>query len=481
MASRRVSAGSVILKACGSGNLGLSRLPGSGLRAPVSSYACRALDSWQAPLGNRIPSIAVMMVMRTSRVIAVVAGCVLAAGCGPGAAVSATANGTSSPGSARPAPGSAPASSASAAARCGKPASLPAGAAVQAWRLGVIRFVSLGEGLALTAPRIECEVPLGDGRGTDVYFQAQPVRLATTSDAGRHWVTSGTQLPAAPQSTVLEQVAAVDGARTWVVSGAGKLLVTGNAGATWSAQPLLAPVVAAASAGGWLWALSCPPVTSNSCRPDVERMKLPTGTWTATRPGSLASLLEPQLDVLSATAAVVVLQGSHPGLASTADGGARWTVRAAPAGPENMCHGDGDSRLFTAAGLRDWWLLCTGGAAAGSSTKALMRSADAGQTWTVAASVPSLSAPARPGSLARQDAVTIAAGSPELLWLATPNTVTESTDGGVTWSQSLFNPQGTFGQFDVQSSSHAWLLAPDAGLWHTTNGTNWRPVGSPAA
>jgi len=109
-----------------------------------------------------------------------------------------------------------------------------------------------------------------------------------------------------------------------------------------------------------------------------------------------------------------------------------------------------------------------------------MRSVDAGHTWTVAAWVPSLSAPARPGSLARQDAVTIAAGSPEVLWLATPNTVTESTDGGVTWSQPLVNPQGTFGQFDAQSSTHAWLLAPDAGLWHTTDGTTWRPVGGTA-
>jgi hypothetical protein len=71
-----------------------------------------------------------------------------------------------------------------------------------------------------------------------------------------------------------------------------------------------------------------------------------------------------------------------------------------------MCYGDGGSRLFTAAGPRDWWLLCTG--------------------------------------------------------------------------QSLFSPQGTFGQFDVQSSTHAWLLAPDAGLWHTTDGTTWRPVGGTA-
>ena len=406
--------------------------------------------------------------------MAIVAGCLLAAGCGPGPGVSAAISGTPGHGSARPAAVTAPTSSAP--ARCGNPASLPAGAAVQAWRLGAIRFVSPDKGLALTASRIECDVPVGGG-GTDVYFQAQPVRLAATSDAGRHWVTSGAELPAAPQSTAPEQVAAVDGARTWVVTDTGTLLVTGNAGASWSAQSLPTPVVAAASAGGWLWALSCPPVTSNSCRPDVERMKLPAGTWTAAHPGLPVSELEPQLDVLSAAASVVVVPGTRLALASTADGGTRWAVRAAPPGPQNMCRGDGGSALFTAADPRDWWLLCTGGAAAGSSTKALMRSVDAGRTWTIAASVPSLSVPVRPGSLARQDAAAIAAGSPEVLWLATANTVTESTDGGMTWSQSLFNPQGTFGQFSVQSSTNAWLLAPDAGLWHTTDGTTWRPVG----
>jgi hypothetical protein len=420
--------------------------------------------------------------MKAQPLIGIFAGCALTVGCGS-VAVSATADGTSAAGSARPtasAPvgsASAPASRAGAAARCRKPASLPAGAAVQAWRLGAIRFVSASKGLALTAPQIECDVPLGHGRGTDVYFRPQPVRLATTSDGGRHWVTSGTELPAAPPSTELEQVAAVDGDRTWVVSLTGTLLVTGNAGATWAVQPLSAPVLAAGSAGGWLWALICPPVTSNSCRPDVERMRLPAGTWVASRPASSTSL-EPQLDVLSATAAVVVLQGIRPGLAGTTDGGARWTVRAAPAGPENMCRDP--SPLFTAAGLRNWWLLCTGGAAAGSSTKTLMRSVNAGQTWTVAASVPSLSAPIRPGSLPRQDAAAIAAGSAEEVWLATQNTVTESTDGGVTWKQDLSNPQSTSGQFDVLSSTQAWLLAPDAGLWNTADGTTWHSVGGAA-
>jgi hypothetical protein len=351
---------------------------------------------------------------------------------------------------------------------------------VQAWRLGAIRFVSPDDGVALTAPQVECDVPLGDSRGTDVYFQAQPVRLATTRDGGKDWVTSGAEIPAAQQSGALGQVAAVDGARTWVVSDTGRLLVTGDAGTTWVALPVPSPVVAAASAGGWLWALSCPPVNGNFCRPDVERMRLAGGSWTATLPGAATSLLEPQLDVLSATDAVVLLQGTHPALASTADGGARWTVRAAPAGPQDMCRGDGDNILLAAADPRDWWLLCTGGAAAGSSVKALMRSVDAGRTWTVAASIPSLAEPVGPGALPRQDAAAIAAGSSELLWIATLNTVWDSTDGGVTWHQALFNEHGTFGQFDMLSGSDAWMLGPNAGLWHTTDGTTWQPVGGMA-
>jgi hypothetical protein len=418
--------------------------------------------------------------MKTQPLIGIFAACMLAAGCGSVAAVSGTADGASAPASARPSastpPGSAsaPAGGASAVARCRKPASLPAGAAVPAWRLGAIRFVSAGKGLALTAPQIDCDVPLRHGWGTEVFSRDQPVRLATTSDAGRHWVTSGIELPAAPPSAEAEQVAAVDGDRTWVVSLTGKLLVTGNAGASWAAQPLPAPVLAAGSAGGWLWALSCPPVTSTSCRPDVARMKLPAGTWVASRPASVTSL-EPQLDVLSATVAVEVLQDIRPRLASTTNGGARWTVRTAPAGPENMCHDA--SPLFTAAGPSNWWLLCSGGAAAGSSTKALMHSVDAGLTWTVAASVRSLVEPVRAGSLPRQDAVAIAAGSAEVLWLATPNSLAESTDGGATWKQTLVNPQGTYGQFDVLSGTHAWLLAPNAGLWQTADGTTWHTVG----
>jgi photosystem II stability/assembly factor-like uncharacterized protein len=349
---------------------------------------------------------------------------------------------------------------------------------VPAWRLGAVLFVSRDSGLALTAPLVECHVPLGNGGGTDVYSQPQPVRLAMTSDGGRHWVTSGAELPVIPQSGVSGQVAAVDGMRIWVVSATGKLLVTRDAGATWAAQPAPGPVVAAGSAGGWMWVLSCPPAAADgSCRPGVARMELRTGRWTGVHRFAPASVPVPWLYVLSGSAAVTVLRSPHPELASTVDGGVHWTVRAVPAGPGDMC-GSGDGYpLFTAAGLADWWLLCTGGAAAGSSTKALMHSANGGLTWTAAAALTSLSPPYLAGALPGQDAQAIAAGPAGVLWLATPNMLTESTDGGVTWQRSLFNPKGSIGQFDVLSGTLAWLLAPNAGLWRTTDGATWQPVG----
>ncbi len=180
--------------------------------------------------------------------------------------------------------------------------------------------------------------------------------------------------------------------------------------------------------------------------------------------------------MLSGRAAVVGIATPHPVLASTADGGALWSVRSAPAGPGHMCWQD-SAGSFAAAGPDDWWLLCNGAAAAGSSTKALMRSVDAGRAWTVTAAITSLSIPPQAGSLPYQDDAVIAAGTPRRLWIATPNTLSTSGDGGTVWSRVLFNLGGYLGQFDVLSGTVAWLLAPGAGLWQTTDGMTWRAVG----
>jgi hypothetical protein len=346
---------------------------------------------------------------------------------------------------------------------------------VAAWRLGAILFASPRAGVGLTAPQVPCYRSLGPEKGVEVTFLPQPVRLAITADGGRHWVTRGSPVPGRPQSAE-PLVAAASGPDVWVVSDTGVLLATHDYGATWTAEPLPEPVVGAASAGGWLWAASCPAVSGILCRPVVERMRLPGGTWTRTPLPAPARVVSVQLAVLSGGAAVVAMTGSEPALVSTTDGGAHWSARAVPDGPPIGC-GLGLAGSFAAAGLDDWWLLCTGGAAAGSSTKALWRSTDAGRTWTAVAAITSLAAPRQAGSLPYQDGAVIAAGSADRLWIVTPNTMSVSEDAGAFWSTSFLDPQGFLGQFDVLSGTIAWLLEPGDGLWQTTDGITWHSIG----
>src|SRR5580692_11972061 len=147
--------------------------------------------------------------------------------------------------------------------------------------------------------RVAVVVAVGSLLVTGCGTGGRPGTRAVTGDGGRHWVTRGTELPGLTQSPEPEQVAAVSGPDIWVVSDAGVLLATRDYGATWASQPLPAPTVAAASAGGWLWAVSCPAVSQNGCRPVVERMRLPGGKWTRAPLAAPSALPDVQLTVLS--------------------------------------------------------------------------------------------------------------------------------------------------------------------------------------
>ncbi|MGH3257635.1 MAG: hypothetical protein ACRDOU_19970, partial [Streptosporangiaceae bacterium] len=283
--------------------------------------------------------------MKLRVAVPVILVCVLAAGCQPGAQSGTTPSSTArATRSAVRIP--------TAQARCSGPEHLGAAVGVAAWQLGAVRFVSPRSGVALTAAQVPCDRSLGPGQGTEVTFVAQTVRLAVTTDGGRHWVTAGSALPGTPQS-VSGQVAAVSGPDIWVVSDTGALLVTRDFGVTWNTQPLPTPVVAAASAGSWLWVASCPAASDYLCQPVIERMRIPDGRWTRT-PLPTRSQASVQLTVVSARAAVVVLAGPHPELATTTDGGAHWSARATPDGPPFRC-GLGTAGSFTAAGEDDFW------------------------------------------------------------------------------------------------------------------------------
>jgi hypothetical protein len=338
--------------------------------------------------------------------------------------------------------------------------------------------------VALTAPQVPCSYRPGPGQARQYQEQAQPVRLAVSEDGGSHWLTHGAGLPSSMQSPAQERIVATSARDSWALSDTGVLRSTVSGGASWTVIALPRPVVAIAGAprpgaAETLWALSCPSVTETSCTPVLDRKSLPGGAWQRVRIPALASAPVPRLAVLSGGAIVLLM--ARPGnarrlLVSSTDGGASWQARRSPAGPGRLCTAD---TSITAAGAGNWWLLCAGGFAAGSSTKALLHTTDAGRTWTTTAAVASLTLPARPGSLPRDDAGTLAAGSAGQLWLASVNSFAQSTDGGVTWTQVAgVRPQGAIGSLDVHSASQAWLLAPGAGLWHTAGGGSWSRLGA---
>lgn len=415
---------------------------------------------------NRGTAAAVLVVMRVLAATVIAVAFAVVAGCGSGTtAARPTAGGSAAVSSV---PTSSP-------GHCRGLAALAAGHEVGTWRLGVIQFTSAAAGVALTAARIPCDIPLGPSQGTEVSFRSQPVLLAASRDGGRHWVISGRPVPGSGDTGPM-QIAAVAGRDVWVLNGAGTMLATSDDGATWVPQPLPGPVLSAASSGGWLWALSCPPAGAARCHPVVARKGPADGAWART---SLAVPLsfsgDLQLTVLSGRDAAVVLADPDAALASTTDGGVTWSVRRSPAANPRLCEPD-DPGFLAAASPEDWWLLCTGGAAAGSSTKALFRSLNAGRSWSLLSAITSLTAPAKPGSLPYQDFITMAAAPPDRLWIVTPNTLSGSQDGGVTWTRLLMNPQGYLGQLHVWSYTVAWLLVPGAGLWGTSDGISWHEI-----
>ena len=362
---------------------------------------------------------------------------------------------------------------------CLRPASLTSGETIGAPRLGAIDFLSAETGVALSAKAIPCFVP-----GGGYYQQPQPVRLAVTTDGGLQWVTQGSAIPSSLTILypVIEQVVAVSTSTAWALDDEGTLLETTNGGTTWTTQVLPTPVDQVAQVGNSLWALACPsPTGTLSCaNPVLERVPLAGGTWAKLELPSVASKAVPTLNVASSQEVVLVFS-PEPNVAGnlvyTTDGGGSWSVEAPPGGPGGLCM---TYPQFSADSAGDWWLLCVGAVALGSSTQALMRSTDDGQTWTVAASHSSFMTPSPPGSLSGANPAALAAPSPTELWLAGFNSLTESSDGGVSWSVVPgVNPQGTStGSFDVLSPQMAWLLAPETGLWTTSDGTTWHPVGA---
>jgi hypothetical protein len=318
-------------------------------------------------------------------------------------------------------------------------------------------------------------------------WQPEPVRLAVTRDGGQSWQAEGVALPVRSSSTqpIFEQVVASSTAKVYALVGDGELLGTSNAGSTWALQPVARPVSQLAMRGGTVWALACPTRAAHAtaaltgprfCHPVLARASIEGGPWTQVSIPAITRVLDVHLAVVSNS--LQVLEIGHPGggsgeLPYTLDSGQRWSPERDPAWDGYPCLATG---AFAAAAPHTWWILCLGGAAAGSSTKGLLRTTDYGRAWTTVSQVTSLLTPVLPKSpsISRAEPNALAAGSATRLWLAYQNSMGESADGGMTWTDVPgINPQGVGASFDVVSSTRAWLAVPGEGLWRTSDGSHW--------
>lgn len=395
--------------------------------------------------------------------LSLVLGLALLAGCGSGAPAR------------RVVPGRPTASGA-----CARQDRLSAGVPFAGWHMGAIHFLSAAVGIGVSAAALPCDEPVRGG--FEVSPRAVPVRLAISRDGGRRWLLAGRALPIAPTAdpVVAEQVVASSLTRAWVLTGRGTVLSTGDGGSTWTTQPLPHPVLQLALGEGVVWALACPPTVEFLCRPVLERTRGPGGAWVRVATPPLTSEPDPQL-ALASGEAIVIATGAHPDgpgeLVSSTDGGRHWVKRQDPSWAGGPC--TGSSGLATAGASR-WWLLCLGAPAAGSSTLALLGTADAGRTWKTLSQVTSLASPERPGAIPPALPTSFAAGSPRRLWLADLNLLAESADGGSSWTRADdVDPEGASAAFDVLSPARAWLLAAGEGMWATSDGNRWRAISPP--
>jgi hypothetical protein len=292
-------------------------------------------------------------------------------------------------------------------------------------------------------------------------------------------------------------------------NGDAPLWVTSDNGATWQ-RAAIGPVVYDVSAIGQnVWALTsacngqqasgsatapCALVLEQSTDGGVTWSTVDSAGFTGVvNVSPIAQRVELARITLSRSYVLTVATGQADGgmaLTYTADGGQSWQTRPVPcAAPFNL------GGQIAASGTDDLWFLCGSQASGGEQSKELYRSSDGGFTWALTASATGLGTPPPPASAPNTLPLggyiapfsighkNLAVASPTTAWIyPTTASLLKTVSGGRSWETvpglvpAGFGT-GAPGNVTFISATQGWICAYGVGLWHTTDGVHWTPLG----
>jgi len=339
--------------------------------------------------------------------------------------------------------------------------------------------------------------------------------LAVSTDGGSTWSVQNGHLPSGyGQSDGFSGQFEFIGANGYLWGGAPRpdgsapLWVTSDSGVRWHEAPI-GPVVYDVSAIGQnVWALTStctasPQQPSGTACPLVLEQSLDGGdSWSGVVSSSFANvtnaplITQPvELARITLTRAYVLLSstvstGSDMGLLYTSDAGQTWQARPVPcAGAFSL------GAEVAASGTNDLWFLCGSQGTAGSQSKELYRSSDGGVTWALTASATGLGTPPPPASQPNTLPLVgyvapisighknLAVASPTTAWLYPSRaSLFKTVSGGQSWVSvpgvdTAGFDSGSEGNVTFISATQGWICAYGVGLWHTSDGVHWSPLG----
>ena len=319
-------------------------------------------------------------------------------------------------------------------------------------------FANENEGLGL---HFTCDVP----------SNADPIcafDVLSSSDAGRTWIRVGGEhgITYAGWRGYPDVELAASGSNVWVYGT--RTFESHDGGRTFAASHFDGIVSALVPEGDTVWAAlrQCA-----LCATDTLRtVPIAGGRWTKV-PG-FPNLGDPYVALArpSATVAYVVGRDTHAVLYRTGDGGRSW--QAWPLPPPPPASTGTSTVALTALGSDQVWMLNGGSAPARDQEKALYRSDNGGQHWTLVADT----GPSRPGVghlPTRGLGLVLTVVTPQRIWIPLDfGPFVGTFDGGARWLDTAITTHVE--QVLFVDPLHGW--AWNGGGYRTTDGKDWVPI-----